>query len=129
MTGLKMWQTCIVLPLLFFTLSNALLLPACVNAGVRQHGKVHVYSLFKEEVIVPMFDLHFRNVQIQGFWLTQWLENLPSQEARKSMTKSWATWLMAPSAPLMQVSNSDRQVRALNSASNLLLHTSRTDAR
>ena len=80
-----MWQTCIVLPLLLFTLSNALLLPACVNAGVRQHGKVHVYSLFKEEVIVPMFDLHFRNVQIQGFWLTQWLQNLPSQEARQEV--------------------------------------------
>jgi len=56
-------------------------LPSCV----RQHGKVHVYSLFKEEVIVPMFDLHFRNVQIQGFWLTQWLEHLPSQEARQEV--------------------------------------------
>ena len=67
------------------TLSHALLLPAIVNAGVRQHGKVHVYSLFKEEVIVPMFDLHFRNVQIQGFWLTQWLEHLPSQEARQEV--------------------------------------------
>jgi len=34
-------------------------------------GKVHIFSLFKEEVIVPMFDLHFRQIQVQGFWLTQ----------------------------------------------------------
>ena len=40
-------------------------------AGTRQGGKVHVFSLFKEEVIVPMFDLHFRQIQVQGFWLTQ----------------------------------------------------------
>ena len=37
----------------------------------RQGGKVHVFSLFKEEVIVLMFDLHFRQIQIQGIWLTQ----------------------------------------------------------
>ena len=30
-----------------------------------------MFSLFKEEVIVPMFDLHFRKIQVQGFWLTQ----------------------------------------------------------
>ena len=52
---------------------------------MRQHGKVHVYSLFKEEVIVPMFDLHFRNVQVQGFWLTQWLGHLPNQKARQQV--------------------------------------------
>ena len=40
-------------------------------AGTRKGGKVHVFSLFKEEVIVPMFDLHFRQIQVQGFWLTQ----------------------------------------------------------
>ncbi len=40
-------------------------------AGTCQGGKVHVFTLFKEEVIVPMYDLHFRQIQIQGFWLTQ----------------------------------------------------------
>ncbi|DBA91917.1 TPA: hypothetical protein ACH3X2_003820 [Trebouxia sp. C0005] len=48
-------------------------LPSCT----RQGGKVHVFSLFKEEVIVPMFDLHFRQIQ--------WLENLPSDQARQEV--------------------------------------------
>lgn len=43
----------------------------CVSVGTRVGGKVHVFSLFKEEVIVPMFDLHFRKIQVQGFWLSQ----------------------------------------------------------
>lgn len=42
-----------------------------MSVGTRVGGKVHVFSLFKEEVIVPMFDLHFRKIQVQGFWLSQ----------------------------------------------------------
>ena len=34
---------------------------------MRHGGTVYIYSMFGDEVIVPMYDLHFRSLHVRGF--------------------------------------------------------------
>ena len=43
------------------------------RAGVRHGGTVYIYSMFGDEVVVPMYDLHFRSLHVRGFWVSEWL--------------------------------------------------------
>ncbi|CAL8460825.1 g356 [Coccomyxa elongata] len=38
-------------------------------SAVRNSGLVYIYSMYGDEVIVPMYDLHFRDITVRGFWL------------------------------------------------------------
>ena len=44
---------------------------------------MYIYSLFQDDVIVPMSDLHFRALHVRGFWVSEWLQSL-SQKARQA---------------------------------------------
>jgi len=47
---------------------------------VREGGLIYIFSLFGEVVIVPMYDLHFRDITVRGFWLNKWLGRLSKEE-------------------------------------------------
>lgn len=53
--------------------------------GVRDSGTVYIYSMFNEEVIVPMFDLHFRAIHVRGFWVSVWLASLTRTERQAAL--------------------------------------------
>ncbi len=53
--------------------------------GVRDGGTVYIYSMFNEEVIVPMFDLHFRAIHVRGFWVSVWLASLTRTERQAAL--------------------------------------------
>ena len=44
-----------------------------------------------------MQDLHFRRISVRGFWLNQWLESLPDDEARRAALRQVSGPLVLPS--------------------------------
>jgi hypothetical protein len=54
-------------------------------AGVRRGGTHYVYSLFGEEVVVPMFDLHFRALHVRGWWVSEWLSTLSREDRQAAL--------------------------------------------
>jgi len=68
-------------------------------AGVRRGGTHYVYSLFGEEVVVPMVDLHFRALHVRGWWVSEWLSSLPREERQANLQAraapippAWQPW-------------------------------------
>lgn len=53
--------------------------------GVRHGGTVYIYSMFGDEVIVPMFDLHFRSLHVRGFWVSEWLSTLTRTQRQAAL--------------------------------------------
>eukprot|EP00891_Asterochloris_glomerata_P007394 jgi/Astpho2/7394/Aster-x0316 len=58
-----------------------------LTKSLRDGGTLYIYSLFLDNVVVPMQDLHFRRINVRGFWLKQWLEALPDDMARHAALK------------------------------------------
>ncbi|BDA41741.1 Enoyl-[acyl-carrier-protein] reductase, mitochondrialial [Coccomyxa sp. Obi] len=54
-------------------------------SAVRNSGFVYIYSMYGDEVIVPMYDLHFRDITVRGFWLNVWLNRLPKDVREKEL--------------------------------------------
>ncbi len=52
---------------------------------MRDGGTVYIYSLFNDEVIVPMFNLHFRALHVRGFWVSVWLASLTRTERQAAL--------------------------------------------
>ena len=55
------------------------------RAGVRHGGTVYIYSMFGDEVIVPMYDLHFRSLHVRGFWVSVWLSTLTRTQRQAAL--------------------------------------------
>ena len=55
------------------------------RAGVRHGGTVYIYSMFGDEVVVPMFDLHFRSLHVRGFWVSEWLGTLTRTQRQAAL--------------------------------------------
>lgn len=55
------------------------------RTGVRHGGTVYIYSMFGDEVIVPMYDLHFRSLRVRGFWVSEWLSTLTRTQRQAAL--------------------------------------------
>ena len=55
------------------------------RTGVRHGGTVYIYSMFGDEVIVPMYDLHFRALHVRGFWVSEWLRTLTRTQRQAAL--------------------------------------------
>ena len=52
---------------------------------MRHGGTVYIYSMFGDEVIVPMYDLHFRSLHVRGFWVSHWLSTLTRTQRQAAL--------------------------------------------